>query len=472
MKKIVKLSLITAISLSLLSGCGKPETFEDAQKAYYDRDYKKAISIFENLANEGDLKSQKKIADIFDYGIGKDIEINKEKALKYYEKAAWQGDEISLNKLINNDSKVAKDILSKKAKEGDSKSLEIIIKKYPKESISILEEQANKGDVKSQFLLGDIYINGGEGIDKDLVKASQWYEKSAKEADYISQIVIAIKYSEINAKEKYKEWLEKTLNTLLDSAQNGNSKAQLNLGLIYLNNGYFQLTEHISKDINELKEKYIIANFEHSFKNRNEGIEDIRNSLRKKENTSKDLTIEWLEKAANQDDKEAQKILIGLYEKRNFYGTSYYNFEKAFEWYEKLANKGDIDYQDKLATMYYKGENVKQDFKKAFEWAEKSANQGSISGQYNLGALYFFGKGVEQDYKKAIELFEKSANQGSSIAQNTLGEIYIEGKGVEANKTKAYQYWSMAKDKSFKAKENIDKLCSDPFNAEICKNEK
>ncbi len=38
------------------------------------------------------------------------------------------------------------------------------------------------------------------------------------------------------------------------------------------------------------------------------------------------------------------------------------------------------------------------------------------------------------------------------------------------NKSKAYQYWNMAKDNSFKAKENIKKLCSDPFNSEICKN--
>ncbi len=97
--------------------------------------------------------------------------------------------------------------------------------------------------------------------------------------------------------------------------------------------------------------------------------------------------------------------------------------------------------------------------KKAFEWAENRLSESLISGQYNLGVLYFNGKGVEQDYKKAIELFEKSANQGSTVSQNTLGEIYIEGKGVEVNKYKAYQYWNMAKDNSFKARENIEKLC-------------
>ena len=203
MKKIVKLGLITAISLALLSGCGEPQSFEEGEKAYKNKDYKKAISIFGDLADSGDLKAQIEIADIYYSGIRNAIDIDKEKALKYYEKAALQGDNNSLNRITLNKSKVAFDILSKKAKDGDYDSLHSLMINFPKESIVVLEELANKGDVKTQFMLGDIYINGKEGIEKNLDKATQWYEKSAKENDYISQFKIASKYYEINAQNKY-----------------------------------------------------------------------------------------------------------------------------------------------------------------------------------------------------------------------------------------------------------------------------
>ncbi len=127
----------------------------------------KAISIFGDLADSGDLKAQIEIADIYYSGIRNAIDIDKEKALKYYEKAALQGDNNSLNRITLNKSKVAFDILSKKAKDGDYYSLHSLMINFPKESIVVLEELANKGDVKTQFMLGDIYINGKEGIEKN-----------------------------------------------------------------------------------------------------------------------------------------------------------------------------------------------------------------------------------------------------------------------------------------------------------------
>ena len=466
MKKIVKLSLITGISLALLSGCGEPQSFEEGEKAYKNKDYKKAISIFGDLADSGDLKAQIEIADIYYSGIRNAIDIDKEKALKYYEKAALQGDNNSLNRITLNKSKVAFDILSKKAKDGDYDSLHSLMINFPKESIVVLEELANKGDVKTQFMLGDIYINGKEGIEKNLDKATQWYEKSAKENDYISQFKIASKYYEINAKNKYSEWLDKSIYTFNELLGKNDPQTQLNLGLIILNMYLKNMSSFMKENIKDSNEKYLISDYYIQ----REVLRDIINKIIPNQDNLDKYAISLIEKSVNQNYKDSQIILINLYDNFNFSNGRYYDMTKAVNLYEILAKQGDMEYQSILSREYIKGEHVKQDFEKAFEWAEKSANQGSISGQYNLGVLYFNGKGVEQDYKKAIELFEKSANQGSTVSQNTLGEIYIEGKGVEVNKYKAYQYWNMAKDNSFKAKENIEKLCSDPFNSEICKN--
>jgi TPR repeat protein len=231
---------------------------------------------------------------------------------------------------------------------------------------------------------------------------------------------------------------------------------------MYLKN----MSSFMKENIKDSNEKYLISDYYIQ----REVLRDIINKIIPNQDNLDKYAISLIEKSVNQNYKDSQIILINLYDNFNFSNGRYYDMTKAVNLYEILAKQGDMEYQSILSREYIKGEHVKQDFEKAFEWAEKSANQGSISGQYNLGVLYFNGKGVEQDYKKAIELFEKSANQGSTVSQNTLGEIYIEGKGVEVNKYKAYQYWNMAKDNSFKAKENIEKLCSDPFNSEICKN--
>lgn len=465
MQKIIKLSLATILGLSLFIGCGETETLEDGENAYQKKEYDKAISIFKNLANKGDLEAQIKLAKIYRHGEKNAIEKNEKKAIEYYTKAALQGDINSVYNLSALDKKAAKEISIKKAKEDNDKYLTILINEYLKDAIPFLEDKANTGDIEYQFRLGDIYINGvkkedsEQNIEKDLVKASYWYEKSAKDDDYISQMIVANKYFFQNAESKFNEWMNKAIDTIIKQARADNTNAQINLGLIYDRYDLDRYINFIFPKSDE-KPKFSFGRFELS-----RYISNIREILNNKLEDEEKSPIYWLEKASNLNDEEAQKELISLY---NSYGK-YYNTKKANEWIEKLANHGNTFFQNILAKSHYDAGN----YKTSFYWYEKSANQGSNVAQYNLGILYLEGIGIEEkDYKKAIELFEKSAEQGYTDAQTKLGDIYITGKIVELDKKKAYHYWSMAKEKDFRASRSIENLCADPFNAEICKNEK
>ena len=50
-------------------------------------------------------------------------------------------------------------------------------------------------------------------------------------------------------------------------------------------------------------------------------------------------------------------------------------YKKAKEWWEKAANQNNADAQYCLGTMYYCGEGLKQDYDKSREWLQKAANR-------------------------------------------------------------------------------------------------
>ncbi|KAG0042455.1 hypothetical protein BGZ83_000448, partial [Gryganskiella cystojenkinii] len=111
-----------------------------------------------------------------------------------------------------------------------------------------------------------------------------------------------------------------SLDQLLKTADQGDAKAQLNIGVLY---------------------------------HKGEGVP---------QDDSK--AMEWYSKAANQGDDNAQFNI----------GTMYYNGNgvpqddhKAMEWYLKAANQGYARAQLKIGVMYHKGQGVPQDDHKAME---------------------------------------------------------------------------------------------------------
>lgn len=86
MKKIlVNLGFILTLSFGA--------TVDDGLNAIEKHDYKKALTIFENLASKGDINAQYNLAVMYYSGIG--VTKDYKKAFKLYEKAASQKDPTS-----------------------------------------------------------------------------------------------------------------------------------------------------------------------------------------------------------------------------------------------------------------------------------------------------------------------------------------------------------------------------------------
>ena len=130
--------------------------------------------------------------------------------------------------------------------------------------------------------------------------------------------------------------------------------------------------------------------------------------------------VEWVQKAAEQEDAHAQTELGTMYKNSTGVEQSY---EKALKPYQKAAEQGDADAQYHLGFMYQYGRGVERSYEKAREWYLKAAEQGLAHAQYNLGRMYQYGRGVERSYEKAEEWFLKAAEQGLAMAQNNLGNM-------------------------------------------------
>lgn len=133
----------------------------------------------------------------------------------------------------------------------------------------------------------------------------------------------------------------------------------------------------------------------------------------------------WFEKASNNPDALND---LGCIYSNGLAGEI--NHKKARELFEKSANQGHALGQKNLGGLYLNGMGVEQDYDKAKEWLEKSARQGNSDAQYYLGCLYYYGFAKEDlnavSDRLAIRWFEKSAAQGNEAAKEKLAELLDE----------------------------------------------
>jgi len=153
--------------------------------------------------------------------------------------------------------------------------------------------------------------------------------------------------------------------------------------------------------------------------------------------------VKWYRKAAEQGNAEAQRKLAECYSK----GKGVERDETAaVKWYQKAAEQGDAEAQLELAICYYFGKVVEKDYLEVVKWCRMAADQGLKEAQCVLGICYENGYGVKKDDFEAVNYYRKAADQGQVVAQAHLGDCYYFGKGIEENKHKAVEWYRKAVD--------------------------
>ncbi len=228
--------------------------------------------------------------------------------------------------------------------------------------------------------------------------------------------------------------LEDKFAKLQKEASEGNAKAEYDLGILY------------AKGEGVLKDADMAVNLWQ--KSAAQGYTKAQNKMGnifegRKEDAK---ALEWYEKAAAQDDVDAQFSLAMTNARNNgMYAAD------TLAWMQKAAVQGHAEAQFWLAVAY---ENHYKDVAMALEWYQKSAAQGDTNALYNLGWMYREGKGVPKDAAKAFDWWQKAAMQGNADAQLELGMMYLSGEGVSRNLVLAYAWTNLSAGKKIRLNGN------------------
>jgi TPR repeat protein len=136
------------------------------------------------------------------------------------------------------------------------------------------------------------------------------------------------------------------------------------------------------------------------------------------------------------------------------------NYVEAAKWWEMSSNAGIADSQFNLGLMYYRGIGIAKDYVKAAKLFDAAAEQGHGNAQYSLAVMYAFGQSKEKNYTTALKWFNKAAEQNVAQAQFNLGVFNENGYGVSKDINKAREWYQLAADQGLQ--EAIEKLRSLP----------
>lgn len=165
------------------------------------KDYKEAIKWFKKAANRGDAKAQRALGMMYETGTG--FTQDYKEAVKWYRKAASQGDALATKYLkeIEKD-KESFEFCLVKAKQGDAEFQTTLATYYQdgegvernyKEAIKWYKKAADQGNRLAANKVSMMYY-GGKGVDKDYEIASMLLEKYFQDASADEQYHLGQKF--------------------------------------------------------------------------------------------------------------------------------------------------------------------------------------------------------------------------------------------------------------------------------------
>ena len=361
---------------------------------------KSLIELYAEDGSNGNTTAMMQVAMM--YLNGERVEMNIDNAIKWFIKAAYEGEVEAMYKLghIYEDDLI--DI---------SKAFEWF------------KKGAENDDARCMSNVGRMYYEG-VGIEQNKLKAIEWLTQAAENGREWATNKLGQIYKEDSELKDYPkafEWFKK-------AAEKGDTQAMYNLGswCYYYGNG----TE---KNIN-LSIEWLIKAAESKDLSAKCLLVDIYKdehySLQKKD-------VKWLNVFAKDGDVWAMCQLAF------YYFLDEKNYEKSFEWYKKAAEYGDAFAMFKLGLYYYKGIGTERNIDLATRWLTKNTEKGE--GYADDRALILLGRIYNEelhDYKKSFEFYQM-ASQGNlkdTEYMYYLGLFYYEGKGTIQNKSLAIDW--------------------------------
>jgi TPR repeat protein len=312
-------------------------------------------------ADQGDVQSQYDLGRMYEEGQG--VKQDSAKAMQYYLKAAEQGN-----------AKAQYDLGLMVAKLPANKKNEEEAIKWIQTAMDGFRQAAEKGDAEAQCRLGEIYDIAKKEYHRYDTLKNECQNKRVKTIASALNLYSGEKDARWFEEESAR-WFQMATEGFRQSAEQGDLKAQFELGGIYC---WF---------------------------------------LSGRENEEKGL--QWFQKAAELGFVDAQ------YELGYMYSTGWCVAEQdvaeALKWYTRAAEQGHFLAQTQLARIYAGCDELTEpDYAEALKWYLKIAERGDGTAQYNIGVIYAKGLGVAQNFAEAQKCFRKAMEQDNPNAKQAL----------------------------------------------------
>ncbi len=259
----------------------------------------------------------------------------------------------------------------------DLKQLNQIIAPTQENKVSYLDNLYQKtldGDPNAMFRMGNNYKYGYNGLEVDLNKAIEWYQKAIEHGDSDAMNSLGLMYRH---GEGVEQDYEKAISLFNKAIELENFYAYSNLGVMY------KKGEGVKQD------------YETAF---------------------------GLFKSCSERDEISAYCLGNLgWLYHDGLGTAQ-DYEKAFSSWLVAAKLGNAAAQFQIGYFYDIGKgHIEKDRLKAYEWYKKAAKQGYAEAQRFIGFIYLDGiNGVPQNFLEAGRYFDMAARNGSKNAQKII----------------------------------------------------
>ena len=261
-----------------------------------------------------------------------------------------------------------------------------------KEALEYFTKAAEGNHSPSMYKIGVMYHNG-EGVEKDLAKAKEMFEKAIKnDGDTDSVYMIADMYYYGRGVEQNKR---KAFDLFIQAGFADHAGAQAQVGALYL-----------------------------------EGVDGIL--------PSKERSFAWYNLAARNNEPTAIFMLASFYlngecvEKNSEIGVKLLKVAADQHNYSLACRK--------LGNMYRNGDFVEKDEKLAFEYIEKAVKQGDIQSALIYAQMKIKGQGCEKNVEGALNGLEILAfEHGVKDAALSLANNYLFIDDVEPNPKRAVE---------------------------------
>jgi TPR repeat protein len=412
---------------------------------------------------------------------------------------------------------VTRELLEPLVMKGDSVAKEALVIMRKRWSYPYSEEllkEAKDGIPEAQFDLGYAYLYGN-GVDKDLLKAAEWFKSAFKNGESSSAMQLTRIYHELRNNDEESKWskpaeeaqkkaieeskkdrqwlldaqakiIEEVENSLpvnspqlLSLAAAGDTNAQLALGIFCMdgyNINYRRVLKWLTLGASNadpesalrLGKAYIGGDYGLK-KDPKDGEKYLLQAARngsgaastklglmylKGDSVSKDDAkgMSFLQEAAVNGNVEAQQYLKESAKKTDWERVS------KIQWVLAAAEQGDVEAQARLGVIY--SSSPESNYEEALAWYKKAASQGNTRAMVDIGDMYKRGKGVVANLQEAFNWYSKAAEIGNGEAMSRIAHMYCNGEGLKTDRKEALSWfkkaWSAKERQDQNAKEIVD----------------